>query len=55
MEKEVARQDALEAEFQEKITTKTNNIKNMQAEFQKVVMKAQQAQAGPGGIPGVPQ
>ena len=43
MEKEIARQDALETEFQEKITTKSNNIKQMQADFQKMAMQASQA------------
>ena len=47
MDKEIARQDALETEFQDKITTKSNNIKTMQADFQKVAMAAQQA-AGQG-------
>ena len=43
MDKEIARQDALESEFQEKITTKSNNIKQMQADFQKMAMQASQA------------
>ena len=45
IDKEIARFETLETEFQGKITDKTNAIKKMQADFQKVVMQAQQAQA----------
>ena len=45
IEKEVARLETLEADFQGKVTDKTNSIKKMQADFQRVVMQAQQAQA----------
>lgn len=44
IEKEVARYETLETEFQGKITDKTASIKKMQADFQKIVMAAQQAQ-----------
>ena len=47
--REIARQEGLEAEFQSKITEKSNNVKRMQAEFQKIFgavqAKAQQQQA----------
>ena len=45
IEKEIARMETLETEFQGKITDKTTNIKKMQTDFQKIVMAAQQAQA----------
>ena len=45
IDKEIARFETLETEFQGKITDKTNAIKKMQTDFQKVVMQAQQAQA----------
>jgi len=44
IDKEVARYETLETEFQGKITDKTASIKKMQADFQKIVMAAQQAQ-----------
>lgn len=43
-EKEVARLETLESEFQGKLTDKTNAIKKLQMDFQKIVMAAQQAQ-----------
>ena len=45
IEKEVARLETLETEFQGKITDKTNAVKRLQSDFQKIVMQAQQAQA----------
>lgn len=44
IEKEVNRLETLETEFQGKITDKTNHIKKMQTDFQRIVMAAQQAQ-----------
>lgn len=44
IEKEVARYETLENEFQGKITDKTNALKKAQTDFQKIVMAAQQAQ-----------
>ena len=38
IDKEVARLEALETEFQGKITDKTNAIKKCQSDFQKIVM-----------------
>jgi len=37
IDKEIARQDSLEADFQEKITDRTNKIKKMQADFQRII------------------
>ena len=37
IDKEIARQDALEVDFQEKITDRTNKIKKMQADFQRII------------------
>eukprot|EP00806_Schmidingerella_arcuata_P007463 Macronucleus_7836.p1 GENE.Macronucleus_7836~~Macronucleus_7836.p1 ORF type:complete len:129 (+),score=60.08 Macronucleus_7836:1-387(+) len=45
IEKEIARLETLETEFQGKVTDKTNAVKKLQADFQKIVMQAQQAQA----------
>lgn len=39
-DKEIARFETLENEFQGKITDKTNEIKRIQADFQKMVMAA---------------
>ena len=58
IDKEIARQDSLEVDFQEKITDRTNKIKKMQADFQMIINSAQQQQAqmqaqqsaAPGGI-----
>ena len=44
IDKEIARLETLETEFQGKVTDKTNGIKKLQADFQKMVMQAQQAQ-----------
>ena len=45
IEKEIARLELLELEFQGKITDKTNAVKKTQQDFQKMVQQAQQAQA----------
>ena len=45
IEKEIARLETLELEFQGKITTMTNKVKKTQQDFQKMVQQAQQAQA----------
>ena len=45
IDKEVARLETLETEFQGKITDKTNAVKKLQTDFQKIVIAAQQAQA----------
>ena len=45
IEKEIARLETLELEFQGKITDKTNAVKKTQQDFQKMVQQAQQAQA----------
>ena len=45
IEKEIARLEALEADFQSKVTDKTANIKKMQSEMQRMVQAVQQAQA----------
>ena len=44
IDKEIARLNALETDFQAKVTEKTANIKKMQQDFQRIVMLAQQAQ-----------
>ena len=44
IDKEVARLETLEADFQGKVTDKTANIKKMQNEFQRIIMQVQQAQ-----------
>ena len=44
IEKEVARYETLENEFQGKITDKTKALQKAQQDFQKIVMAAQQAQ-----------
>ena len=41
-DKEIARLETLENEFQGKVTDKTNAIKKLQTDFQKMVMAAQQ-------------
>ena len=43
IDKEIARQEQLETDFQSKVTDKTNNIKKMQNDLQRMVMQAQQA------------
>ena len=42
-DKEIARLETLETEFQGKVTDKTNNIKKLQTDFQNLVMRAQAA------------
>ena len=44
IDKEIARLETLENEFQGKITDKTNAVKKLQTDFQKIVIQAQQAQ-----------
>ena len=44
IDKEVSRLEALETDFQGKVTDKTNNVKKLQGDFQRIVMQAQQAQ-----------
>ena len=39
-DKEIARLETLETEFQGKVTDKTNGIKKLQTDFQNLVMKA---------------
>mmetsp|Transcript_33331 Transcript_33331/g.24068 ORF Transcript_33331/g.24068 Transcript_33331/m.24068 type:complete len:83 (-) Transcript_33331:208-456(-) len=41
IEKEIARQEQLENDFQSKVTDKTNNIKRMQNDLQRMVIQAQ--------------
>ena len=42
IDKEIARLETLEAQFQGQATDKTNLIKKMQNDFQRIVMQAQQ-------------
>ena len=44
IDKEIARLETLENEFNGKSTDKTNAVKKLQADFQKIVIQAQQAQ-----------
>ena len=44
IEKEVARLDTLEINFQSTVTDKSANIKKAQNEFQRIIMQVQQAQ-----------
>ena len=43
IEKEIARLETLEADFQGKVTDKTANVKKLQNDFQRIIMNAQQA------------
>lgn len=45
IDKEIARLSTLETEFQGKVTDKTNGIKKMQADMQRLVMDFQAKQA----------
>ena len=41
IDKEIARQEQLELDFQGKVTDKTNNIKKMQNDLQRMIIQAQ--------------
>jgi prefoldin beta subunit len=43
IDKEIARLETLEADFQGKVTDKSANIKKLQNEFQRIILQVQQA------------